>query len=190
MTTDENKPFLTEDPVVAEEVKVETPALPETPTLPKKLSVPKLFWVSNKDMAKATVYIYTDASGQIKNISLEKWDMADALQIPEYTLTGEFSIPSKSDLDTYRSVCSQWVAKARNIIVSRTLLEAMLLKNHLKTLILQAPGQTEEEATKIALVFNAKGEIEDESFIELNGMHPTILETLIRAYETEVSLVL
>jgi hypothetical protein len=150
-------------------------------------SPPDFLWVrENQDRVIVTIYAYKDPrTNRLKSISAEPVYLFREAKMVEVPIESEWIMPSKTQLDDYRSRALRYSVAARGSVVSRSVMEELLVKYHLKKLsFIMADNQK----SGIELKEGKKGGLTNQSVSLLKSLHASVMELLFIKFIDETSI--
>jgi hypothetical protein len=152
-------------------------------------STPDFLWIrEDKDQVIVTIYAYKDPqTNRLKSISLQpSYALRDAKMI-EFPIESEWTIPTKTQLDDYRSRATRYNVSARGQMMSRAVLEELLIRYHLKNLYFIT---ADNQKSRIELKEGKKGGLSPQSMNLLKSLHSSVMDLLFLKFVDESALLL
>jgi hypothetical protein len=162
---------------------------PEEQTLAESNGAPPdLLWISEGvDIVISTLYIYQDKdNGRLKAVLWEPSPELRVAGMPEFPVETKWSVPSKSQIDSYRDRSSRYNQAARAVLVQRARLEELLIQHHLQEMKLGSEGHQ----TVVDLQRDKKGALTAASLAHINKLHPSVIDMMLAKFIDEAALIL
>lgn len=165
---------------------VQEPAKKEVQKKSTKTNLPGSLWLSKTGRVKVTVFVYQTKEGRT-DIMLNAIDQEQqaTMDMTEFQVSAEFSLPSRKQIDQYRRKSGRWVENALSLVTDRNQMRNHFLKYHLLSLDLPDP----ETGESFEIKRTRDGTLDTKSEDYLNTLHPTLLELLLTKFEREGDIV-
>lgn len=95
----------------------------------------------------------------------------------------DFTIPTYEDMSSYRTRCASFRREAGQMLVDRLQLRNYILVWHLKDWSL-----TGADGSKVELIHDADGSLNNESVQKVYSLHPTIIDIVLTVFEKDILL--
>ena len=166
----------------------ESPPLEQPPPAESNGDIPDLLWITEgRDTVISTIYIYQDKD--TKRLKAILWEPSPELRgagMFEFPVETTWSVPTKTQIDSYRDRSSRYNQAARAILVQRARLEELILQNHLQEMKLGSEGHQ----TTVDLQKDKKGALTAASLAHINKLHPSVIDMVIAKFVDEAALIL
>jgi hypothetical protein len=152
-------------------------------------SPPDFLWIrENQDQVVVTVYAYKDPNtNKLRSITLEPSYGFRELKMVEFPIETEWTIPTKTQLDDYKSRATRYNSVARGSLISRPILEDLLIRNHLKKMCF---ATADNHRSSIELKTTKKGGLSNQSMDLLKSLHASVMDLLFMKFVDESALLL
>ena len=149
---------------------------------------PELLWISEgSDFVISTIYIYQDpVTRRLKTILVEPVQELKDQGMIEFPVETRWSVPSKTQLDSYRERSARFNTAARAVLVNRGMVEDFIIRNHL----LEIKIGPEDNQKSVELTRDKKGALTNESMRVINKLHPSVIDLIFAKFVDEAALIL
>lgn len=148
---------------------------------------PDLLWIrEGADFVVVTIYVYQDPTTKpIKYVVKDQAQFLTDGGLVEYPVESRWTVPTRSQLESYRSSSARYNSEARAVLIQKVVIEDLLVRNHLQEILLGPVGHQ----TSVALQRDAKGRITKESQVILDQLHPSVVDVMMAKFIDDAALI-
>jgi hypothetical protein len=168
------------NPVESEPVTQEPESNGEAP--------PDLLWIrEGADFVITTIYVYQDSkTKRLKFVIREPLPTLLEQGLIEYPVETRWTVPTRGQLDSYRTSSARYNNEARAVLMQRVVIEELLIKNHLQEIVLGLEGHQ----SSVVIQRDGKGRLSRESQTVIDQLHPSVMDVTLAKFVDDAALLI